>query len=155
MDGLSRVTSRSDSTSSQPAAGLFSKGVDGGPKRVHFVQPIIRIRLPTGYAAKQEARIAIRIKPVALLDRMGIGLLHGVETCKGRDQHEKSRARQVKIRQEDIDRAETIARRDEYGGFVRKRPDRAVLGSRAFQQTQGRGADGNDAAAFSARLVKR
>ena len=64
---LERVMARAD------VAGLVD-GLSRGPTH---------LRLPIGLAAKQEARIAIRIKPVALLDRMRIGLLHGVEPCKG------------------------------------------------------------------------
>src|SRR5882672_7775518 len=63
--------------------------------------------------AKQQTRIAIRIEPVPLPDRMGIGVLHGVEAREGRHQHEQRRAGQMEIRQQNIDRAKAIAGRDE------------------------------------------
>src|SRR5665213_3350950 len=41
-----------------------------------------------GGGGKQQAGVAIRIKPVAAGDRMGIGALHGLEAAEGRHQHE-------------------------------------------------------------------
>ena len=53
----------------------------------------------------------------------------------------------MEIGQQDIDRAEAVARRDEDRGLAGKRRDRAVLGRGAFQQPQRGGADRDDAAA--------
>src|SRR5882724_12674784 len=77
--------------------------------------------------AKQQAGIAIGVEPVAAGDRVGIGPLHGVETTERRHQHEQRRTRQVKIGQENIDRAKTIARRDEDRGLSSEWLYRAVF----------------------------
>ena len=104
---------------------------------------------------KQQARIAIRIKPIATRDRVRIGLLHRLQPGERRHQHEQRRARQMEIGQQDIDRAKAIARRDEDRGLARKRLDGAVLGRSAFEQPQRGGADRDDTAAPGAGRVQR
>src|SRR6267378_435245 len=80
-----------------------------------------KVVLVTG--AKQQARV-------------GIGPFHGVEATERRYQHEQRRTRQVKIGQENIDRAKAITRRDEDRGLACERLDGAVLGRRTLQQPQ-------------------
>src|SRR5215471_11981884 len=47
---------------------------------------------PSTRGAEQKARVAVGVEPVVGGDRVGVGALHGVETGKGRDQHEQGRA---------------------------------------------------------------
>src|SRR5260370_2925903 len=86
--------------------------------------------------ANQQAGITIGIEPVAAFDRVGIGLLHGVETAESRYQHEQRRTRQVEIGQENIDRAETIAWSDEDRGVTSERFGRSCFRRSPFQQPQ-------------------
>ena len=53
--------------------------------------------------------------------------------AKARDQHEQGRARQMEIGQQQIDRAEAIARRDEERGLAGERRDRAARRRRRFR----------------------
>ena len=103
---------------------------------------------------KQQAGIAIGVKPIAALGGMGIGALHGLKPREGRDQHEQRRTWQMEIGEENIDRAKAIARRDEDRGFVRKRLDGAVVGRGTFQQPQRGSADRDDTAAAGAGRVQ-
>src|SRR6202043_2274885 len=91
-----------------------------------------RLCPPYASGAKQQTRIAIRVKPVTLVDGMGIGPFHGVEPGERRYQHEQCRTRQMKICQQNIDRAETIARGDEDRGFASEWRDGAVVSGGTF-----------------------
>src|SRR6202035_4125080 len=83
---------------------------DSCPKRSSEELPNLFIVSP---CAVEQAGVAIGIEPVAAADGVGIGPLHGVEPAEGRHQHEQRRTRQMKIGQENIDRAKAVAGRDE------------------------------------------
>ena len=61
----------------------------------------------------QQAGIAVGIEAIARLDRVRIGRAHPLGAGEGADQHEQRRARQVEVGQQQIDRAEPVARHDE------------------------------------------
>ena len=78
---------------------------------------------------------------------MGVGGFDAIKPGEGRDQHEQGRARQVEIGQQQIDRAETVARQNEEPGFARERADFAGFGGGGFEEAQAGRACCHDAAA--------
>src|SRR6185437_8768469 len=120
----------------------------GGLYRVTYE---LELRIRT----KQQAGIAVGIEAIAGGNRMRIGALHGLEPRERRDQHEQRRARQMKVGHEDIDRAETIAGRDEDRSLTLERRDGAVLARGALEEPQRGGADRNDPPAVGPRRVQR
>src|SRR5579872_129570 len=85
---------------------------------------------------KQQTSVAIGIKTVTALNRVRVGAFHGFEAGKGRNQHEERRARQVKIRQQNIDRTKAITGSDEDRRFIRESAYFALLRGRALQQPE-------------------
>src|SRR5947208_3300376 len=91
------------------------------------------LRLISTSFTKKQAGIAIRIESIAAVDGVGVGPFHRLQAAESRYQHEQRRARQVKIGQEDIDRAKAISGRNEYRGLVAEGLDAAVGQCGAFQ----------------------
>src|SRR6185437_1008648 len=101
----------------------------------------------------KQAGIAIAEEAVVRGDGVGVSRSHAVEPSESGDQHEERRARQMEVGEQDIDRAEAIARRDEQRGLAGERADMTLLVGSTLEEAQRRRTDGDDAAAFSARGV--
>src|SRR5882762_2704816 len=103
---------------------------------------------------EQETGVAIGIEAVALGNGFRVSRLHGFDAAKRADEHEEGRARQVEIRQKNVDRLEAIAGRDEQRGLAAKGSDDPIIAGRGFQSARGRGSDGDDASARGAGRVQ-
>src|SRR5262245_11221456 len=68
----------------------------------------------------KQTGVSIGIETIASPNRMRVGPLHCLKPAECRHQHEQRRARQMKIRQHQIDGAEFIAGRDEERRFAGK-----------------------------------
>src|SRR3977135_3380006 len=99
---------------------------------------------------EQETGVAIGIKPVTRGDGFGVGGLHGFAAAKRAYEHEQRRARQMEIGEENVDRLEAVAGRDEGRGLAAKGPDDPVIAGRGFQGARRSRPDGDDATARGA-----
>src|SRR5688572_2247931 len=61
------------------------------------------------FGGPEQRRVAIGIEAVTAGNGVGISVFHGLQAGKGRHQHEQRRARQVEIRQQQIDGFEAVA----------------------------------------------
>ena len=80
---------------------------------------------------------------------------HPLGAGKGADQHEQRRTRQMEVGQQQIDRAEPVARHDEQRGVAGKRADASVVRRRGLQQAEAGGAHRHHAPARRARGIDR
>ena len=80
---------------------------------------------------------------------MCVRRLDPLEPGKSGDQHQERRARQVKIGQQQVDRAEAVAGHDEQSGLAGKGLHLAILGRGAFDKAQARRPDRDDTPAFA------
>src|ERR1700683_569661 len=68
---------------------------------------------PCRACAGQQASVAVRIKPIASLNGVGVSRVHGLKPAEGGDEHEQRRSRQMKVGHERVDAAKVITGGDE------------------------------------------
>ncbi len=97
-----------------------------------------------GQSGQDEHRIAEAVEAVALGDGLLVGLECEFGAGEGADEHEKGRAGQVEIGDEDIDEAERVAGEDAKLGPAFVRLKTAALGDDMFERPDHRRPDGDD-----------
>src|SRR5262245_59346138 len=90
--------------------------------------------------AVDQHRIAVAEEAIARADRMPVGGADLLHPCERRDEHEQRRLGEMEVRDEAIDDAKAIARRDEEIGLAAPGGDVAVARGR-LERSQARGPD--------------
>src|SRR5688500_4235959 len=80
--------------------------------------------------SEEEARVAVRVEALLLLNRVAVGGLPNGQAHQGADQHEQGRARQVEVGDESVHGLESVSRRDEDRRVAFERANDPILAGR-------------------------